>query len=106
MTGDVRIESGAWHRLPHLRIEALLCLLVAAVVFAPYWADSVLPFHDSLLQYQFFHYAYSQVLASGEIPLWVPYGNYGMASAIFQLTNLTPASYLVGAAGCIRPGIP
>ena len=99
MSGDPRLDSGARQGLLHLRIETLACLFVAAVVFAPYWADSVLPFHDSLFKYQFFHFAYSQVLASGEIPLWVPYGTYGMASAIFQLMSLTPASYLVGAAG-------
>jgi len=99
VTGDPRLDSGARQRLPHLRVETLVCLFVAAVVFAPYWVDSVLPFHDSLFKYQFFHFAYSQVLASGEIPLWVPYGTYGMASGIFQLMTLTPASYLVGAAG-------
>ena len=87
--------------LPRLRLEAIACLLVAAAVFAPYWPSAVLPFHDSLHKYQFFHFAYSHVREFGEIPLWVPYGSYGVAAALFQLAILTPASYLVGAVGVI-----
>jgi hypothetical protein len=87
--------------MTRLQLEAIACLLVATAVFAPYWPAAVLPFHDSIHQYQFFHFAYSHVREFGEIPLWVPYGSYGVAAALFQLANLTPASYLVGAVGVV-----
>ncbi|HEU0289536.1 MAG TPA: hypothetical protein VFR39_02115 [Burkholderiales bacterium] len=83
------------------KYEGPICALLVLAVFAPYWPGDVLPYHDSILKYQFFHFAYSEVFLSGELPMWVPYGSYGVAAAIYQLTTLTPANYLVGAAGIV-----
>ena len=79
--------------------EALACGLLTALALAFHWPDAVLPYHDSLLKYQFFHFAYSHVIATGEIPMWIPYGGYGFAAALHQLTTLTPTNYFVGAFG-------
>jgi hypothetical protein len=81
------------------RLEGPVCALLAVAAFLPYWSDSAVPYHDALFKYQFFHYAYSEFVASGELPMWLPYGSYGLAAMLYQLSALTPALYLAGAVG-------
>ncbi len=86
---------------PLSKYEGAACVLLAVAVFLPYWSYSALPYHDALFKYQFFHYAYSELLASGDIPMWMPYGSYGLALTLYQVTALTPVLYLAGIVGAV-----
>lgn len=63
------------------------------------------PQTDVYSYYQLFHYLYSSVVFSGEIPLWQPYASYGLPSAFELAFTFGPSkalSVLIGLSLGIR----
>ncbi len=73
-------------------------LLLTIVCWLPYFANSVVPIHDSLYVAENFHCFYSELLAHGELARWFPYGNYGLPADHYQMA-LCPTHYAVGVVG-------
>jgi hypothetical protein len=73
-------------------------LLLTIVCWLPYFANSVVPIHDSLYVAESFHCFYSELLAHGELARWFPYGSYGLPADHYQMA-LSPAHYAVGLVG-------
>jgi hypothetical protein len=65
----------------------------------PSFLNIVLPRHDTLLIFQSFYFFYNEFFFFNEIPLWVPFGFYGVQSDFFLITLLTPSNYLAAIIG-------
>jgi hypothetical protein len=77
----------------------LTCLLlVVGACWSPYFLRSLMPVHDSMYMYQAFYYFYSELLSTGDLARWFPYGNFGTPADSYQ-TFLHPTDYLVAAVG-------
>src|SRR5258708_2416146 len=73
-------------------------LLLAVVCWLPYFAKNALPIHDTSYVAESFHCFYREMLCSGELARWFPYGNYGIQGDLYQLA-LHPTQYAVGGVG-------
>lgn len=76
------------------------CLLML-MVFLFYSKSNVIPVHDSMYIYQFFHVFYSSLKYNHEPLLWLPYAGYGIPSLLLQLQLLNPSSYVIGLLGVL-----
>ncbi|MES2206951.1 MAG: YfhO family protein [Pseudomonadota bacterium] len=83
--------------LKHIKIS--WWIILSLLIFFPYFNNSVIPFHDTLLKYQFFHFSYSHLFNFNELPRWIPYGSYGISANFFQLIMLSPGNYLTDIIG-------
>jgi hypothetical protein len=70
------------------------------ICWLPYFADTVVPIHDTLYVTESFHCFYSAIHSHGELIRWFPYGNYGTPADFYQLA-LHPTHYAVGIAGLL-----
>lgn len=75
-------------------------LLLTVVGWLPYFAQTVVPIHDTLYVTESFHCFYSGLRCQGEFIRWFPYGNYGTPADFYQLA-LHPTHYAVGMAGLL-----
>jgi hypothetical protein len=84
-----------------LRCDAdfVLLLGLAVLSFLPILNRRIIPVHDTLHALHGFQVFYSELCHHHEMAQWLPYGTYGMASVMWQLTCLAPASYLLGLVG-------
>lgn len=78
-----------------------LILLSTMVSKIPMLAGDVAPAHDGLYQFQVFHFFYSQLFATHEIPWWIPYGFLGVPSDFFYQNFITPDMAITGALGLL-----
>ncbi|MBF0611946.1 MAG: YfhO family protein [Magnetococcales bacterium] len=78
-----------------LLLATLLLLGQSLPAFSPAW----IPAGDTFYRYQVFHWFYSDFLFHHELPLWMPYGTYGMSAYFHQLSALSPATFLVMVTG-------
>lgn len=68
----------------------------ALLTYLPDFRASSLPCHDALQCESAFQIYYSSLLHENDLPLWLPYGQYGMISATVMM-YVTPVGYFVGA---------
>ncbi len=73
-------------------IPALMLTLFSQL---PFLSPTVLPFHDTMQNYQFFHFFYNGIRFDHALPLWIPYGNYGIGADSILWSALPPASWLM-----------
>lgn len=80
----------------------LLALMVILAGFnLPYWDSRFMVGHDTKNSYLLFHYFYNHLVWYGELPQWLPFGEYGYSSLFFQICNNSPCSYLAGLLGWV-----
>ena len=79
--------------------EFLTLCLAVIIINWPYLHKSVIPIHDTLEVFTYYHYYYSNWLFLKEIPQWFPYVTYGLPAAFFQFRNIEPTFYLTMLAG-------
>src|SRR5437870_4603159 len=82
-----------------LNWEFVVILLLAGLVNVPYWTNPILPLHDTLHAFEFFHFSYREFFLHGSLPRWMPYWCYGSRPDFFALVCLAPSQYLVMLAG-------
>jgi hypothetical protein len=85
----------------HSKYYRWLWIVIPVIIFIPYFRVTAIPIHDTLWKYQYFHFFYSHLVSFQEIPLWVPYGSYGIASGFSQLTLVSPSNYFFAAIGVL-----
>ena len=81
--------------------DLLFLALSVIMVNVPMFDGTIVPAHDTMYQFNVFHYFYTEFLFNSEIPQWVLYGIYGAPSDFYQLTGLTPTNYFFGLIGAI-----
>ncbi len=59
-----------------------------------------LPAHDALFSFEMFSNLYTSLLYNQEIPLWLPYYNYGVPN-IYSLLYVAPTSFIVAVVGLL-----
>lgn len=59
-----------------------------------------IPAHDALFSFEMFSSLYTALLYNHEIPLWLPYYNYGVPN-IYSLLYVTPTSFIVAVVGLL-----
>jgi hypothetical protein len=80
-------------------VDFVLLLGLVLLSFVPILNRRIIPVHDTLQALQAFQVFYNELYFHHELAQWLPYGTYGNASVMWQLTGLAPASYLLGLAG-------
>ncbi|HEY5314287.1 MAG TPA: hypothetical protein VIK18_17270 [Pirellulales bacterium] len=83
-----------------LQFPQTLVLIVTVVCWLPYFAGSVIPFHDSAYVYQNFHCFYSEFVFNHDLVRWFPYANYGIPADFGQNANF-PTAYVAMAVGLL-----
>jgi len=68
--------------------------IVVLIINWPYLHYTFVPVHDTIAEFQFFHYFYSEWFFHKEVAQWLPYNTYGLPSQMYQLMALTPVDYL------------
>lgn len=85
--------------LRRIDIPLLLLIVFLAAINIPYWGRQFMVGHDTKNIYLIFHYFYNHLVWYGELPQWLPYGEYGYSSLFYQLCNISPCTYLAGFLG-------
>ena len=85
------------------RIDFIFFCLVFGtfLINIPYFKPSFFPHHDTLYNFQIFYFFYNEYFFHHTMAQWIPYGAYGIPSALFQLGFLTPADYFLGFSGAL-----
>jgi hypothetical protein len=81
-------------------VAYVLLVAVLAAKYAPMFSGYVLPYHDTMFQYQNLHFFYSGLLLHHELPQWMPEVTYGLHSSLYFL-YLGPCAYLIGLIGLL-----
>jgi len=82
-----------------INIDFLFLLAYTCLISYPVWNQAVWPGHDTIYHFWSFHIFYNNFYWNGELTRWLPFGTYGIPSDYWQVTALTPASYLTGLLG-------
>lgn len=69
-------------------------LFTIIFVHLQYFSYSYYPTHDTLAVFQFFSHYYSQLLETGEPPMWLPYAAYGLPIESYIVFSFGPFQYL------------
>lgn len=81
---------------------SLFALIIILTLFnSPYWNAHFMVGHDTKNTYLFFHYVYNHLMIYGELPQWLPFGEYGYSTLFYQICDLSPCSYLAGLLGWV-----
>jgi hypothetical protein len=88
-----RFLSTFFNRTPQTTV-----LLFAVVCWLPYFAGEVVPFHDSIEQYQRFHSFYSEIFFNHDLVRWYPNVDFGVPADLYQ-NSLHLTGYVMLALG-------
>ena len=77
----------------------LLLTMVAFLVNLPFFSPHLVFIHDTLDNFIFLHYTYSEVYCQGEFPRWVPFMGFGMPYDFHIFGSLLPTHYVAMACG-------
>ena len=72
---------------------AILAILLY-VINLPSFRPDFVPVHDSMFNFEMFHYFYNEFFYNSQPAQWIPYYNFGFPAHYFYLYILTPFSYL------------
>ncbi len=81
----------AWH--------LVLLTAITFLVNVPFFSPRLVFVHDTLDNFIYFHYTYSDVYCQGEFPRWVPWLGYGMPYDFHIFDALLPTHYVAMASG-------
>ncbi len=72
-----------------------LVLGLTLATHLPYLSWEVLPFHDTMQYYQYFSFFYEELRYNNQLALWMPYGSFGITTALFHWSILGPMTSLL-----------
>lgn len=86
------------HPIVPLVKRLLLFLLITTIIFysSLFLTRDFVPIHDGRMMQQLIYIFYSHFVYFKSLPLWLPYGGYGIPLRLHQIQILTPAAYFVG----------
>lgn len=79
--------------------DFLFLSLFLILINLPYFQSNLIFRHDTNARFQTFHFFYSEFFFHDLIPHWLPYGTFGIASTMYQISSLSPAYYFFGLIG-------
>jgi hypothetical protein len=83
------------------RRDLFVLVLFTAALGAPFLDPRVVPMHDTFYCFSNFHAFYGHFFFTGELLQWLPYGAYGLPSALQQVISFSPLDYVAALAGRI-----
>jgi|GEM_PF-1007604 len=76
---------------------------VLLLVNVPFLSGAVQPLHDTNYAYNAFYFFYNDFFFHNGLPLWEPFGRYGVQAYYPMITALSPAGIFTGLVGwCLR----
>jgi hypothetical protein len=85
----------SWRRLHrHLNLDLICLSSLVVVANLPYLSHLFVPIHDTAQGFMVFHYFYSHLFFTHELPKWTLYYFFGVAAGAGQMCHLTPPLYV------------
>lgn len=78
-----------------INFDYLFLLVVLILINIRYFDSAIWPQHDTLGCFETFYFFYNDYFLHGTLPKWIPFGTFGASSLLWQVSNLTPASYFM-----------
>lgn len=75
--------------------------VILVLINIPLFLNIIMPMQDTLDGFQVFYFFYNEIFFNKELPLWVPFGMYGMPSDSLLVGGMSPSSWLAGFIGWI-----
>jgi len=77
------------------KIQLLILTIILGLKHSFFIFEYLLPVHDTLAAYQNFYYFYNEIINTGTIAQWNPFGSYGISSALGFMDIIAPVRFLI-----------